>query len=149
MLNQNLLEVEPNLIHGQIFLWNKHLEIKSAQMDLYNLYLSIYLSTYLPIYLSTYLPIYLSTYLTIYHFFFLRKFVLSTSKHLFFPQPPYIFFSDLLFVIRILHTNQPGKPGLALPLHDIWFHALAGDKDKQWIDVDGVQVTERNDPSVC
>ena len=81
MLNQNLLEVEPNQIHGHIVPWNKHFEIKSAQMDLYTviyIYLSIYpsihlsiypsihLSTYPPIHLSTYLPIYLSTYLSIY-----------------------------------------------------------------------------------
>ena len=42
-LDQNLLEVEPNQIHGRIFPWNKHVEIKSAQMDL---------SIYLPIYQS-------------------------------------------------------------------------------------------------
>ena len=38
----------------------------SADICLYHIYLSIYLSTYLPIYLSTYLPIYLSIYLSTY-----------------------------------------------------------------------------------
>ena len=33
------------------------------------------------------------------------------------PPPPPKKISDLLFVIRVFHTNQPGKPGRALPLH--------------------------------
>jgi hypothetical protein len=39
---------------------------KNWCINVYNIYISIYLSTYLPIYLSTYLPIYLSIYLSIY-----------------------------------------------------------------------------------
>ena len=41
---------------------------KNWCINVYNIYISIYLSTYLPIYLSTYLRIYLSTYLSIYLF---------------------------------------------------------------------------------